>query len=114
MTTITPFARGQTERPVEFDDWTEDDAVLLAQEEGIDIRDEHWEVIHFLRAHCREHGTSCNATHVIRLLASQFADRGGKRYLYRLFPHGPVYQACYIAGIPLPANTLDLSFGSAH
>ena len=100
--------------PLDFDDWNEAQALKVAQEEGIEMTDQHWEVIYFLRNHCKEHGTSCTARHVIRALAERFSERGGKRHLYALFPHGPVYQACKIAGLPLPPSTLDLSFGSAH
>lgn len=100
--------------PVDFDQWSENQAIMLAEEENIELGDGHWEVIYFLRNYCKENGTSCKARHVIRALSQRFADRGGKRYLYTLFPHGPVYQACKIAGLPLPPNTLDLSFGSAH
>lgn len=114
MTIASTLYPERMDAPVHFDDWNSSRALELAAEEGVELTDEHWEVIHFLRDHCKEHGTSCTARHVIRALADRFKERGGKRYLYSLFPHGPVYQACKIAGLPLPPSTLDLSFGSAH
>ena len=105
------------ERPLPLqglDDWNEERARELAAQEGIELTEAHWDVIRFLREQCETSSGDCTARKVIRMLSDRYREQGGKRYLYRLFPHGPVYQACRIAGIPLPAHTLDLSFGSAH
>jgi len=100
--------------PDNFNEWNKDVALALAAEEGIEMTDAHWEIIHFLRNHCREHGSSCTARKVLKAMTEHTRERGGKKYLYSLFPHGPVVQACKIAGLPLPPHSLDLSFGSVH
>jgi tRNA 2-thiouridine synthesizing protein E len=40
-----------------------------------------------------------------------FSTQGGTRYLYRLFPQGPLTQGTRIAGLPEPANVNNESFG---
>ena len=98
----------------DFDEWDEDVARALATAEGVELTDEHWDVIHYLRDRCRTEGTECSARQVSQALAERYADKGGKRYLYTLFPGGPVFQASKIAGIPMPAHVVDLSFGSVY
>lgn len=114
MPSTTPLETENLNLPEGFEDWNEQQAMVIAKHEGIELGDEHWEVIYFLRNHCKSAGASCSARHVLKALTERFYDQGGKRYLYRLFPHGPVYQAARISGLPLPPSTLDLSFGSVH
>lgn len=109
-----PLATETSKAPESFNEWSEATARTLAAEEDIELTDAHWEVIHFLRGRCEQNGTSCSARLLIRALSGAFKKQGGKRYLYTLFPRGPVVQACKISGIPLPAYALDLSFGSVH
>jgi len=111
---MNPLAVESSKTPEGFEEWTEEKALELAAEERIELSEAHWEMIHFLRRHCKEHGTTCSARVVLKAMTSQVKDQGGKKYLYSLFPRGPVVQACKIAGIPLPPYSLDLSFGSVH
>ncbi|MEJ2694494.1 MAG: TusE/DsrC/DsvC family sulfur relay protein [Candidatus Thiodiazotropha sp.] len=114
MPQMNPMAVENSKTTEGFEDWTEERAIELAAEEQIELSDAHWEMIHFLRRHCEKNGTSCSARLVLKAMTNEVKDRGGKKYLYSLFPHGPVVQACKIAGIPLPPYSLDLSFGSVH
>jgi tRNA 2-thiouridine synthesizing protein E len=47
-------------------------------------------------------------------LDERFHTRGGMKFLYRLFPGGPVAQGCRLAGLPVPAGAVNPSFGSVQ
>lgn len=98
----------------ELEPWSEERAVALAQEEGIELSDAHWDVVNFLRERFLREGQAKSGRHVVEALEERFASEGGKRYLYTLFPHGPVTQGSRIAGLPLPAYTADPNFGSTE
>jgi len=114
MTRMTTHGAGRMTAPREMEPWDEAQALMLAAEEGITLTPAHWDVINFLRQSCEASGFDCSARLVLKKLGNRYKKQGGKRYLYSLFPHGAVYQACKIAGIPLPPYTVDLSFGSVH
>lgn len=97
-----------------LDRWSPRLASRIAAEEGIALEEEHWLVIYCLRERFRTEGPALNARQLTRELEREFADVGGRRYLYWLFPHGPLVQACRIAGVPLPTGSVDTSFGSVH
>ena len=96
-----------------LDDWSEDIARKTAKELGIELKVEHWEVINFLRDYYRQHGPATHARPVLHALEDRFAKKGGRKYLYTIFPGGAVTQASKIAGIPVPADSVDRSFGTA-
>lgn len=92
--------------------WSPHYANRQAELAGIELSDEHWEVIFHLRERYRQNGGSDTARDVLRDLEERFCDKRGRGYLYELFPHGPVNQASQLAGLPLPHHTRDVSFGS--
>lgn len=94
--------------------WDEAEAERLAREEGITLTAAHWDVVRFVREHYRRHGRAESGRVLSGALDHAFHDHGGRRWLYTLFPHGPVAQASRIAGLPLPPYTTDASFGSAE
>ena len=98
-----------------FESWTEELARDRAREAGIDMTDQHWEVVRFLRVHFENVGAKMPPVHVLsETLDERFASEGGLKYLYELFPGGPLNQGGRIAGIAIPADTADPSFGSVH
>ena len=96
-----------------LNDWSEDIARKLASEMKIELKPDHWEVIHFLRELFRKHGQVLHARTLLLALEERFARMGGRKYLYQLFPGGAVTQASKIAGLPAPKDSVNPSFGSS-
>jgi tRNA 2-thiouridine synthesizing protein E len=84
-------------------DWNEQVAEALAREERIELADEHWAVIRFMREYYEEHQVAPDARHVMKHLARlKGAGKAGRNDLFALFPYGYVKQACKIAGMRRP------------
>lgn len=79
-----------------YDEWTEDLAVVLAANIGIELTDEHWKVLRFLREDFLQQGE----TATIRRTSTV----GGfdTKQLFALFPQKPAKKMAYIAGLPKP------------
>ena len=99
------------DRHNEIAHWDRESAVQTAAGEGIELGDAHWEVITFLRRYYLDHGWPDQPRILINAMDRAFSEQGGTRYLYRLFPQGPLTQGTRIAGLPEPANVNNRSFG---
>ncbi|BBG61808.1 sulfur relay protein, TusE/DsrC/DsvC family [Providencia rustigianii] len=87
--------------------WSEALIPLLAEQEEIEITDEHLEIIRFVRAFYLEFNTSPAIRMLVKAVSQQFGEeKGNSRYLYRLFPKGPAKQATKLAGIPKPVKCI--------
>jgi len=85
--------------------WNEDLAALIAKDEDIEMTDEHWEVVNFLREYYNEYQIAPAVRVLVKAVKKKFgADKGSNKYLYELFPYGPAKQACKIAGLPKPTG----------
>lgn len=103
---------GIHDRDQSFENWTENTARSLAQAEAIDLTEAHWTVIRFLREYYEKHGAVSHARTLTEALEERFQIQGGLKYLYTLFPAGPVRQGARIAGVPVPGDSANPSFGS--
>lgn len=82
-------------------DWNEEVAQALAQEENIELNDDHWDAIRFMRDFYEENQVAADARFVIWHLAERMG-RDAQKQLFVLFPYGYVKQACKIAGMRRP------------
>ncbi len=87
--------------------WSKELAVLIAADEKIEMSDDHWEIVNFLRDYYEEYQIA-PAIRVLTKAAkkSMGPEKGNSQYLYELFPYGPAKQACKIAGLPKPTGCI--------
>ena len=93
---------------VNLEDWNEELAVVLAKKEGIELTDEHWNVLNFLRGFYFQYGVAP----MVKILIKHMSDDLGKENvdkdrMYKLFPRGPASQGSRIAGLPSPQGCID-------
>ncbi len=88
-------------------DWQPEMVAILAEQEGITVSPEHWEVIQFVRDFYLEYNTSPAMRALVKAMAKELGEeKGNSRYLYRLFPKGPAKQATKLAGLPKPVKCI--------
>ena len=80
----------------EFDDWNEEIAAELAKNIGIEMTDEHWAVVRWLREDYKEKGETATTRRV------QTVGGFPTKQQFVLFPKKPAKKMAYIAGVPKP------------
>jgi tRNA 2-thiouridine synthesizing protein E len=87
--------------------WTRELAEFIAKDENIEMTDDHWEVVNFLREYYEEYQIAPAVRVLIKAIKKSLGvDKGNSKYLYELFPYGPAKQACKIAGLPKPTGCI--------
>ncbi len=85
-----------------------------AQSKGLELTPERLEAIEFVQDFY-EHCDDCkNARQLMNIMHQEFKDRGGKKYLYRLFPNGPLSTIHDLIDLPNLNNQVDLGFGTSY
>ncbi len=86
-------------------DWSKELADVIAEAENIDMNEEHWEVVNFLRDYYEEYQIAPAVRVLIKSVKKSMGpEKGNNKYMYELFPYGPAKQACKIAGLPKPTG----------
>jgi len=88
--------------------WNPRVAVAIAAENGISLKENHWEIITLLRDFYKRHEISppSNRLFVKAVKEALGEEKGNSLYLMQLFPGTPAKTACRIAGLPRPTNCL--------
>ncbi|MFI5696436.1 TusE/DsrC/DsvC family sulfur relay protein [Kribbella sp. NPDC051586] len=93
MTTVHVDSEGFL---TEYDEWNEELGVQLAAKIGIELTDEHWKAIWFLRQDYPKHGETATLRRVSTLAGIPI------KQLFVLFPGKPAKKMAYVAGLPKP------------
>lgn len=92
---------------VNLADWDEEIANELAKSEGVEMTENHWEVVNFLREYYNEYQIAPAVRVLTKAIGKKLGpEKGNSKYLYELFPYGPAKQACKIAGLPKPTGCI--------
>ena len=92
---------------VNLADWNMDVANFIAQQESLNMTENHWEVVNFLREYYEEYQIAPAVRVLTKAIGKKFgAEKGNSQYLYELFPYGPGKQACKVAGLPKPTGCI--------
>ncbi len=86
---------------VNQDDWNEDVAKVIAEREGIELTQRHWDVVNYLREeYFDNHGNQPNDRTMIKDMGKRWGEKIASKDLYDLFPGKPSKQAGQIGGLP--------------
>ena len=81
--------------------WNDELAKEFAKQENIQLTEDHWDAINFMRQYYLEHQVAPDVRHVTKHLAERLGPESRNK-IFELFPYGYVKQACKIAGMKRP------------
>jgi tRNA 2-thiouridine synthesizing protein E len=86
---------------VDANDWNEDVAKVLAEDEGLEMTQEHWDVVNYLRdQHFNNNGNEPMERAIMKDMGKIWGRKVSSKEMYLLFPTMPSKQGRKIAGLP--------------
>lgn len=76
--------------------WNDEIAKQIANEDGIEMNDQHWAVVRIIRDNYEQKGNAPMIRTICKETGLKLKD------IYELFPLGPARGACRVAGLPKP------------
>lgn len=87
------------------DDWSADIAAYLAEREGIQMSEQHWEIVRYIHDYYKRYEIAPMIKILVKEIGKRFGpEKATTQFLYELYPAGPAKQACKIAGLPKPTG----------
>jgi tRNA 2-thiouridine synthesizing protein E len=92
---------------INLTEWNERVANVIAEKDGINLTQAHWEIIYLTRDFYQTFQISPSMRALVtRTKQILGAEKGKSIYLLQLFPTSPAKFICKIAGLPKPANCM--------
>ncbi len=88
---------------VNLDDWSKELALVIADAEGIEMTDAHWEIVNIVRDYYKQFHASLALKQLVGEVGKKLGPgKGSTKYLYKLFADRPTRLVNKIAGLPRP------------
>ena len=86
---------------VNVEDWSEDIAKAIAENEGVELTDKHWDLLNYLRdEYINNGGNQPNTRNIVKAMSAKWNEKLAQKDIYELFPKDPSKQGGRIAGLP--------------
>jgi len=86
---------------VNQNDWSEDLARFIADKEGIELTEKHWDLINYLRdEYFNNGGNQPNTRNIVKAMSEKWGTKVSQKDVYDLFPKDPSKQGGRVAGLP--------------
>jgi tRNA 2-thiouridine synthesizing protein E len=92
---------------LDLNQWSQSIGEQLAKKDNLTLTEQHWQIILLVRDIFIQTGTTPPMRLLIKAVKHEISEEcANSRYLYQLFPDGPVRLASKYAGIPKPKHCL--------
>ena len=86
---------------VNMEDWSEAVAQAIADAEPLEMTEQHWDVVNYLRdEHFNNGGAEPNERTILKDMGKKWGSKPTSKDMYKLFPDMPSKQGRKIAGLP--------------
>ncbi len=86
---------------VNHEDWSKDLARHIAEEEGVELTDKHWDLMNYLREeYFSNNQNQPNTRNIVKAMSEKWGQKLAQKDIYELFPNDPSKQGGRIAGLP--------------
>jgi tRNA 2-thiouridine synthesizing protein E len=98
------------------EDWSEEVAEEMAMQQAeadhVKLTETHWGLIHYFRDYYEENKVHPTMHKLVMTLGKQHGEhfhdeKAYEKFLYDIFPHGPVQELCKLAGLPKPVGDTE-------